>query len=116
MAATMPADSPASQANTGPSWRKSLLLILPVVLPLAVSIITGLIGLELGHHWDEPYNMGYVATAIRSQVLLPRYYNYPSVMFWLIFATLLPVLPGAMRSQNFHLIEYVQGNTALLNA
>jgi len=117
MAATSPAES-HSQSSATPlksSWAKSVLPILPVLLPMAVSLITGLIGLDFGRHWDEPYNMGFIATAIRSHVLLPRYYNYPSVMFWLIFASLLPVLPGAIRSENFHLIDYVQSNAALLN-
>jgi 4-amino-4-deoxy-L-arabinose transferase-like glycosyltransferase len=90
------------------------MLALPVLALLAIMLITGIIGIDLGDHWDEPYNIGYVATAIRSQVLLPRYYNYPSVMFWLILASLAPSIPAAMRSETFEISKYVVSEQFLL--
>src|SRR5689334_18961032 len=105
---TMITDSLVSPApHSVITWRRGLLLALPVIVLLVIMWITGIMGIDLGHHWDEPYNMGYVATAIRSQVLLPRYYNYPSVMFWLILGSLAPSIPAAMRSEAFEISEYV---------
>jgi hypothetical protein len=107
-----------SQASTSTSvsfsWRRGLLLALPVLVLLVIMWVTGIIGIDLGHHWDEPYNMGYVATAIRSQVLLPRYYNYPSVMFWLIMGSLAPSIPAAMQSEAFEISEFVISDHFLL--
>jgi hypothetical protein len=100
--------------RTSITWRRRLLLVLPVAALLAIMWVTGIMGIDLGHHWDEPYNMGYVATAIRSQVLLPRYYNYPSMMFWLILGSLAPSIPAAMRSESFQISEYVVSQQFLL--
>jgi hypothetical protein len=105
---------PSTISYTSVTWRRGLLLALPVIALLAIMWITGIVGIDLGHHWDEPYNMGYVATAIRSQVLLPRYYNYPSVMFWLILGSLGPSIPAAMQSEAFQISEYVVGQQFLL--
>src|SRR5690349_4518854 len=107
---SQPIDNPHSLFTL----RRVLLLSLPVLALLAIVWVTGIMGIDLGHHWDEPYNMGYVATAIRSQVLLPRYYNYPSVMFWLTLGSLAPSIPAAMRSEAFEISEYVVSQQFLL--
>lgn len=63
----------------------------PVLLPLAVLIGTGLWGLDFGLHWDERvWQIGPVKTMIRTGILLPGYYTYPSFDYWLIGCLTLP--------------------------
>ncbi len=64
---------------------------LPVLLPLAVLIGTGLRGLDFGQHWDERhYQIGPVETMIRTGRPLPGYYGYPSFDYWISTAAVAP--------------------------
>lgn len=66
----------------------------PVAIPLGILLATGLAGLDFGRHWDEWLAMRALHTAIAREVLLPDFYNYPSVTFWLGFSALLPEILG----------------------
>jgi hypothetical protein len=64
--------------------------LLPALLPLFVVIHTGRIGIELGQHWDEHLQLRMVARTVKSGVLLPGIYNYPTVSYWLTLSTIVP--------------------------
>ena len=68
--------------------------LLPVAIPLAILLATGFVGLDFGRHWDEWLAMRSLRQAIASEVLLPDFYNYPSVPFWLSLWSLSPEIPG----------------------
>lgn len=68
------------------SWR-----LLPVLLPLAIFVGTGLRGLDFGQHWDERhYQIDPMATVIRTGRPLPGYYGYPSLDYWISAGALIP--------------------------
>lgn len=70
------------------AWLRRLL---PVLLPLAVLIGTGLRGLDFGQHWDERhYQIEPVETVIRTGRPLPGYYGYPSLDYWISIAVVIP--------------------------
>ena len=65
--------------------------ILPVLLPLAILIATGLRGLDFGQHWDERhYQIGPMETMIRIGQPLQGYYGYPSFDYWISIAAVIP--------------------------
>src|SRR6516162_7795974 len=45
------------------------------------------IGIDFGQHWDEPIHYNSIVQARQSHVLLPRWYHYPSMIFWLSFTS-----------------------------
>jgi hypothetical protein len=63
----------------------------PVVALTAFFVVTGLRGLDFGHHWDEEkYQIAPVRDMVATGVLLPPAGIYPSLAKWLV---LLPALP-----------------------
>jgi len=51
---------------------------------------TGHRGIDFGHHWDEPTLLYLVQHSAESGLLLPRWYNYSSVLYDVAVASLLP--------------------------
>ena len=71
------------------SDRNAWLLLL---LPLSWFLWTGQRGLSYGEHWDEAFQIQMVQHSVEEETLLPDWYNYPSVSYWLSFAALTPEL------------------------
>jgi 4-amino-4-deoxy-L-arabinose transferase-like glycosyltransferase len=70
---------------------RRLLIFAPVLLPLLILIGTGMRGLDFGTHWDEKYyQIRPVKTMVTTGVLLPQYYGYPSLDYWVNTAALIP--------------------------
>jgi hypothetical protein len=63
--------------------------VLVILLVWAFFLVTGLVGLDFGRHWDELGLTLAVAETLRTGVFLPVFYVYPSVPYWL---TLVPEL------------------------
>jgi hypothetical protein len=92
--------------------RACLTRMFPVLLPLLVFLGTGLLGINFGHHWDEPDHLGNVFKSLRTGTLLPQqaqipyiervandprfqhigegYYGYPGVIYWLGLGSAIP--------------------------
>lgn len=51
--------------------------------------------LDSGFHWDEGTQIHLIQQTIQNSSLLPNWYNYPSMSYWLSLASLLPHLPTA---------------------
>jgi 4-amino-4-deoxy-L-arabinose transferase-like glycosyltransferase len=95
-------DTNSSAAFKGPSLSrlpvlihsriaKTLLFIIPVLLPLFILIGSGLRGLDFGFHWDEMCcQIRPVQTMVKTGILLPEYYYYPSFNYWVSIAGLIP--------------------------
>lgn len=64
--------------------------VLPVLVPLLWFNATAWLGIDAGRHWDDPRQLQNLRTAIATETLLPHWYNYPSMCFWLGVAGLLP--------------------------
>jgi hypothetical protein len=45
------------------------------------------IGLDFGRHWDEPGKYDLVVASYKSGVLLPHFYKYPSMIYWISLAS-----------------------------
>ena len=71
------------------SKRSAWLLLL---LPLSLFLWTGQRGLDYGEHWDEAFQIQMVQHSVQEETLLPDWYNYPSVSYWLSLAALTPEL------------------------
>jgi hypothetical protein len=68
------------------SWR-----LLPVLVPLAIFVGTGLRGLDFGQPWDERhFQIDPMTTVIRTGRPLPGYYGYPSFDYWISAAAVIP--------------------------
>ena len=98
------------------AWR--LLPHTPVLMVALLVIMTGLRGLDFGYHWDEaPAQVDPVRRSLEHQVLLPGYYTYPSVNYWLNLGALAPSLLKALltgRNIQEHLLAAIDTHTYLL--
>lgn len=75
-----------SPDRTGRAREIRLVGVLVVLLVWAFFLVTGLMGLDFGRHWDEPALTLAVAETLRTGVFLPVFYAYPSVPYWLMVA------------------------------
>ena len=60
------------------------------LLPLTWFLWTGARGIDYGEHWDEGFQVQLVQRSVAEETLLPGWYNYPSVSYWLALASLSP--------------------------
>ena len=69
----------------------------------AVAVYALLIGIDFGTHWDDPIHYRTFLFAYRSEMFLPRYYTYPSMIFWMGAASvadkLLPILYSGIKPE-----------------
>ena len=65
-----------------------------LALLLTLFLASGLRGLDFGRHWDEFKQVEVVAGSIESGRLLPNWYFYPSVTYWL---SCVPLVPPVVR-------------------
>ena len=67
--------------------------MVPSIL-LGVSLIyvgiLGVISTDFGRHWDEPRIINSVANSVETGLLLPRWYNYPSLSYDIALITSIP--------------------------
>ena len=82
----------AESARVPLSDRAAWLLLL---ISLAWFLWTGARGLDFGEHWDEGFQVRLVERSIEEETLLPDWYNYPSVSYWLALAAIAPEALGA---------------------
>ncbi|MFA6242497.1 MAG: glycosyltransferase family 39 protein [Candidatus Hydrogenedentales bacterium] len=67
-----------------------LIMVLPVIVPWAVVFSIAIAGIDFGEHFDEHYMIESVERTIQREVLLPGFYNYPSMLYSMCMAALLP--------------------------
>lgn len=77
--------------------RTHLVRLAPVLIPLFIIIHTGRIGIDFGYHWDEHLQLRLVARTVKTGVLVPGVYNYPTLSYWLTLATAGPKVARAYR-------------------
>jgi hypothetical protein len=78
------------------SWARGALLTTPLVAMVVLFIVTGVRGVDFGHHWDEvEWQIQPVREMVSTGIFMPRAAIYPSVSKWL---TLMPTLPVALRA------------------
>lgn len=70
----------------------------PVVPLVVFFFVTGVRGLDFGHHWDEPWFLLPVKRFAAEGQLLPRAYNYPSLSYYLSYVAGLPEVLSALLS------------------
>ncbi|MBR9974660.1 MAG: glycosyltransferase family 39 protein [Bacteroidetes bacterium] len=63
---------------------------------LSAWLYAGVAGIDFGHHWDEGRITGSVAASLRSGVMLPGWYNYPSFCYQLGLAAAVPEVLGSV--------------------
>jgi len=85
---------------------------LVVLAPLLLLLGTGQRGIDFGKHWDERVQVEVLHTAIDTQTLLPKWYRYPSVIFWLTLGSLTPEI----LAQIPHTAAEMKATQASLNA
>ncbi|MBN1899857.1 hypothetical protein JW926_00860 [Candidatus Sumerlaeota bacterium] len=67
----------------------SILLVL-YVITLALILTTGMIGIDFGDHWDESRMLHSVSETFKTGILLPQWYSYPSLSYYLVLQGTLP--------------------------
>jgi hypothetical protein len=75
----------ASKTRSSKLARLSTTLLFVAAFGIAVYALW--IGIDFGWHWDEWVYYNSLLLAYRSGVLLPHYYHYPSMIFWLSLAS-----------------------------
>ena len=68
--------------------RKELAALLLLIAVLGTAVFTSHRGIDFGFHWDEPKLLGAVVQSARDGLVLPRWYNYPSVCYDLCILSL----------------------------
>lgn len=71
-------------------WPGGGIATLAILLPLALLLVTGVMGVDFGNHWDEHIHYTCVQRTIQTGILLPGFYNYPSLTYWLVLGGTLP--------------------------
>jgi 4-amino-4-deoxy-L-arabinose transferase-like glycosyltransferase len=68
------------------------LRFIPILLIFLFQLATGWWGIDYGYHWDEKQQFLLVEGTLDTGVLLPGWYKYPSITYWLSLAGLAPHL------------------------
>lgn len=77
---------------------RRLVMAVPLVACLAAMIGTGILSLDFGPYWDDHENFQAVKYSLENAILLPNFYDYPSVPYWLNLGATLPDLVHAIRA------------------
>jgi 4-amino-4-deoxy-L-arabinose transferase-like glycosyltransferase len=65
-----------------------------ISLLFAVNLFAMLVGIDFGRTYDEPLQYIILVTSMQHGLLLPRYYNYPSLIYWIDLGSVIDrVLP-----------------------
>jgi len=86
--AATPDASPGVPLDRRATW---LLLL----IPLSWFLWTGARGIDYGKHWDEGFQVQLVQRSITEETLLPGWYNYSSMSYWLALSALTPEVLAA---------------------
>ncbi|BAP55314.1 hypothetical protein THII_1017 [Thioploca ingrica] len=70
------------------------LTYLPLVLLLGLFGVTGILGVDFGHQWDEPIFLTSLKISLETGVFLPHSYIYPSVSYDLSLLGIVPDIIG----------------------
>jgi hypothetical protein len=65
-----------------------------------LALVSGLIGIDFGTHWDERKMMKSVRDSVQTGMLLPGWYNYPSVSYDLVMLSTLPDAISSLLQEN----------------
>jgi hypothetical protein len=68
-----------------------LLLHFPALLfavAYGVTVYALWVGIDFGRHWDEPVYYDLIVRSYQNKLLLPRWYQYPSMIYWLNLASI----------------------------
>lgn len=83
-------------------WRAAFAVAI-LAISLVVAMICVIVGIDFGEHWDENRLTDSVMSSIRTGLLLPGWYNYPSASYDLLMMLVLPDIivhsPGAVLEQ-----------------
>ena len=74
---------------------------LPLLLPMVVVWVIGLMGMDFGWHWDEGNKVEEVAYTLEQGILLPTYYRKPSLIYWFTLAATVPDIPAYVQQIDF---------------
>lgn len=69
---------------------KKWLVLLPVLVPWLIFVVTGLLGIDYGLHWDERSFIERIARGYAEGTILPHNYDYPSFIYWPFHLALVP--------------------------
>lgn len=64
--------------------------MLPVLVPWGVAVVSGMMGIDFGRHWDERVHEANARHAIEERTVLPARYTYPGVPHLLTLASIAP--------------------------
>jgi hypothetical protein len=90
-------------ALSGSNWWNRSQKVVCILLVLGVwgfGLAEGFLGLDFGKHWDEINHLVAVKYSIENKILLPNFYDYPSIPYWL---NLTGVIPDAIKAWNMGL-------------
>jgi hypothetical protein len=77
------------------NWLRWLRVGLPPLVLVALFVVTGLRGIDFGHHWDEGYQLDASRAMVANGVFLTRPYTYPGVGMHLL---LVPALKDGLQA------------------
>lgn len=74
------------------------LAVLLLALVIASAIVVSAIGVDFGHHWDEGRILRSVRYSAQTGVLLPGWYNYPSLTYDIALWAAVPTVVDVART------------------
>lgn len=98
-----------SAISTRPALRR-VLRVLSLFIPFLILVLTGQWGIDFGYHWDEKFQIILVQQTLESGVLIPGWYQYPSVSYWMCLIGTTPHLLAALRiTSEWHaIVQHLQ--------
>ncbi|HSO27187.1 MAG TPA: phospholipid carrier-dependent glycosyltransferase [Anaerolineales bacterium] len=95
-----------SSAAGAEFWRRALPILI-IGLVGVWFVATGLQGIDFGYHWDEEKQFANLAVSLEEELLLPRWYKYPSISYWLTLGASLPHLLAALPNSDgdWHVLQ-----------
>lgn len=91
----------------------SIFPIILLAIALAVIGILGVVSVDIGYHWDEKKIISSVSDSAETGLLLPRWYNYPSISYSIGLITAIPYAIMVKLGIKSNLVEYFNSSFKL---
>jgi len=79
-------------------------------------IVTGLRGIDFGHHWDETFHINSISQAVRKDQYLPTHYYYPTGTFFLTAVTMAPQYVRLAIKHNWSASRFSENVVGFINS
>ena len=80
---------------------RKIAIFLPGIFLFVLFFYSGFWGINFGSHWDEREYIQLIKDTAKTGILIPNWYRYPSITYWLGLSGTLPHLIGALQQVGY---------------